>query len=56
MRVLIGFNLMALAVWALLVWVYDLGSSVIGQLGLIIGEALFFGVFTVGIYLIVGGM
>ena len=54
MRILIGFNLVALAVWALLVWTCDLDSSVIEKLGLIIGEALFLGVFSVGIYLIVG--
>lgn len=52
-RELIGFNLMAFAVTTLLTWVTNLDFDLKEILGLIIGEVLFLGTLSTGIYLMV---
>nr|DAM04020.1 MAG TPA: hypothetical protein [Caudoviricetes sp.] len=52
-RELIGFNLMAFAVTTLLTWVTNLDFDLKEILGLIVGEVLFLGTLSTGIYLMV---
>lgn len=53
MRELIGFNLMAFAVTTLLTWVTNLDLDLKEMVGLIVGEVLFLGTLSTGIYLMV---
>jgi hypothetical protein len=53
MKELIGFNLMAIAVTTMLVWVTKLDCDLKEILGLIVEEVLFLGTLSIAIYLMV---
>lgn len=55
MKELIGFNLVALAISALIVWLTCLEFSTKDKLILVMQEAIFLGVLSVGAYLLING-